>query len=241
MTNLEIIKKLKEAIFVDEDEYEYQLDFQDGMSNSDIEHLKSQFPNKTISTEIIEILKFTKGWDGYGLDMINFGSIGQFGLWELSSNSLTLRQDGYGNNWILDLDKNGKLGKVYYACHDPAVFVIHSQSLNEYLNDLLEFYKNPVKCHLNEIHDQTVMIIWDKNILCIYKTEFENKNPEFKTYLSKLNGENWTISDLRNGQNKDGFAWGKFGPNQQIERHPTELIWIIKNIEKGFLSRLFGK
>jgi hypothetical protein len=241
MTNLEIIKKLKQSTFTDEDGEDYELEFQDGLTNSEIEELKDQFPNKKIDDELIAILKETRGWDGYGTEMVYFDSIGEFGFLELSANSITLGHDGFGNQWILDLDENGDLGKVFFACHDPAVFVINSQDLNDYLHHLLEFYQRPDKCHLNEIHDKTVMSIWDENNLCTPKAEFENSNPEFKEFLGKFDGDDWTIADLSNGQVKDGFAWGKFGPNQFTERHPTELVWSIKNKKKGFLSKLFGK
>jgi hypothetical protein len=241
MTNLEIIKKLKESTFTDEDGEKYQLEFQDGLTDSEIEQLKEQFPSKNIDDEIVEILKETRGWEGYGLETVHFDSIGQFGFWELSANSLILGHDGCGNHWILDIDITGKINKVFFACHDPAVFVIHSQSLNEYLNHLLEFFESPDKCYLNEIHDKTVMTIWDENRLCSSKTEFTNSNPDFNDFLKKFDGDDWTVADLRAGQNKDGFAWGKFGANQFTERHSTELVWIIKNKKKGFLARLFGK
>jgi hypothetical protein len=241
MTSLEIIKKLKESTFTDEDGEKYQLDFQDGLTELEIEQLKDQFPSKNIDSEIVEILRETRGWDGYGLEMVHFDSIGQFGFWELSANSLTLGHDGFGNHWILDIDKNGKADKVFFACHDPAVFVIHSQNLNEYLNHLLEFYENPANCHLNEIHDKTVVTIWNNNKLCSSKKEFEINNPEFKDFLQKFDGDEWTIADLRMGKNKEGFAWGKLGANQFAKRHPTELVWTIKNKRKGFLGRLWGK
>ena len=241
MTNLEIIKKLRESTFTDEDGESYQLEFQEGLTDLEIERLKEQFPNNNISTELIEILKETKGWDGYGPEMVYFDSIGEFGFWELSPNSITLGHDGFGNFWILDIDKDGNLGKVFYASHDPAVFVIHSQNLNEYLNHLLEFYLKPEDCHMTEIHDQTVMTIWGKNEYCHSKSEFERKYPEFKDYLTKFEGEEWTIADIRVGNNKDGFAWGKYGSNQFTERHPTELLWTIRNKKKGLFSRLFGK
>lgn len=241
MTNLEIIKKLKESTFTDEDENKYQLEFQDGLTDLAIEQLKEVFPSRHIDNEIIQILKETKGWSGYGLDMVYFDSIAQFEFLGLSANSITLGHDGFGNHWILDLNDNGKPNKVFFACHDPAVFVIHSQNINEYLQHLLEFYKNPNNNHLTEIHDKTVMTIWDENSLCLPKTDFVHKNPEFKDFLKNYEGPEWTIADLRTGKNKDGFAWGKFGADQFIERHPRELIWVIKNKRKSFLSRIFGK
>jgi len=241
MTNLGIIKKLKESTFTNEDEGKYQLEFQTGLTDLEIDELKEKFPSQKIDSEIVAILKETRGWDGYGPEMVYFDSIGQFGFWELSSHSLTLGHDGFGNHWILDLGQDGTPKKVFFACHDPAVFVVHSQNLNEYLKHLLAFYENPGNSYLNEIHEKTVMAIWGENKLCRSKTEFENQNPEFKEFLKKFDGEEWVVADLRIGKNKDGFAWGKFESNQFTERHPTEMVWVMKKKKKGFFSKLFGK
>lgn len=241
MTNLELIEKLKASTFMGEDGYQYQLEFQAGLSDAEIEQLKEKFPNKHIDSEIVEILKVTKGWDGYGPEMVYFDSIGAFGFEELSARSLILGDDGFGNHWILDLDQNGKAHKVFFACTDPAVFVVHSQNLNEYLQHLLEYHQAQETGHLNEIHEKTVMSIWKHNSLCSPKDEFESQNPEFKDFLQKFEGEDWTVADLRSENNKDGFAWGRFASNEFTVRHPTELVWVLKNKKKGFFSRLFGK
>jgi len=241
MTNVEIIRKLKESTFTDEDGDNYQLDFQEPLTDDEIEQLKNNFPNSTVDPELIEILKETKGWDGYGPEMVYFDSIGEFGFTELSPYSITLGHDGFGNFWVLDIHSNGTLGKVYFACHDPAVFVINSQSLNEYLHHLLEFYQKPEGAHLNEIHEKTVMTIWNENLLCSPKPDFLSTNPEYSQYLNRFETDGWTVADLRSGKNKDGFAWGKLGSNQFTARHPNDLIWVIKNKKKGFLAKLFSK
>ncbi|MDO5979195.1 SMI1/KNR4 family protein [Flavivirga spongiicola] len=240
MNNLQIIEKLQSSTFTDEDGEQYTLDFQPALSDKEIENLKKQFPNSSIDKELLDILKYTKGWDGFGLERVYFDSIGEFGFWELSPYSITLGHDGFGNFWLLDIDKNGNLGKVFFACHDPAVFIVHSQNLNEYLMHLVEFYEKPESCHLNEVHDNTVMTVWDNNNLCVSKTDFLTKNTSFKGFLDEFEGDEWTVADLRNDKNGDGFAWGKFGSNQFTKRHGKELIWVIKNKKKGFFKRLFG-
>jgi len=241
MTNLEIIQALKQSTFTSEDGEPYNLEFQLGLSDEQIKELSKQFPNKSIPAEIVQILQVTKGWDGPGPEMVYFDAIGKFGFTELSPNSITLGHDGFGNYWILDLLNNGQLGKVFFACHDPAVFIIHSQNLNEYLNHLLEFYKSPNNAHLTTIHDKSVMDVWKNNSNLISKNEFKKANPGLSEFVNKFAGDEWTVADLRTGNNKDGFPWGKLGPDQFTERHPSELIWILKNKKKGFLSRLFGK
>lgn len=73
MTSLEIIEELKQSTFIDEDGEEYNLEFQDGLTEEQIEDLKHQFPKKHIPEELVQILKVTKGWDGYGPEMVYFG------------------------------------------------------------------------------------------------------------------------------------------------------------------------
>ncbi|GAB5526193.1 MAG: hypothetical protein Roseis2KO_40650 [Roseivirga sp.] len=241
MTNLEVINTLRKSTFTDEDGEPYQLEFEPGLTDEEINKLRMDFPGEAIAPELIEILKMTRGWNGYGLEAVYFDSVGQFGFEELSKNSITLGHDGFGNFWVLDLAEDGSPDKVFYACHDPAVFVIHSQNLNEYLHHLLEFYQKPEDCHLNQVHEKTVITIWDNNEACIAKTDFLNNHPEYADFLSQFEGQDWTVADLRDEGNKTGFAWGRFGPNQLTMRHATELIWVIKNKKKSFFSRFFGR
>lgn len=240
MKNIEIIKKLRTSTFTDEDEEQYVLEFQEGLTNAEIDNLSKLFPNNTIDVELVEILRETKGWEGYGLEQLDFSSIGQFGFLELSPHSVTLGHDGLGNFWILDILDNGTLGHVYYACHDPAVFIKYSDDLNAFLNTLIEFYETPSENYLNEIHDKVVFDIWSSGGKVFEKTDFLNTNKEFDGFLQNFEGDEWVIADMRNAKNGDGFAWGKFGPNNLSKRHPHELIWVIKKKKKGFWAKLFG-
>ncbi|SDI32943.1 SMI1/KNR4 family protein [Winogradskyella thalassocola] len=163
MNNIAILKKLKSSAFTDEDGETYTLDFKDGLTASEIENLKLLFPNHTIDNELIDILKETRGWEDYGLDDIDFSSIGQFGFTELCPNSVTLGHDGFGNHWVLDILNDGSLGYVYYACHDPAVFIRYADNLNDFLSSLLEFHESPTENYLNDIHDKVVYDIWKNN------------------------------------------------------------------------------
>jgi hypothetical protein len=240
-TNLEVIDILKSSKFIDEDGEEYTIEFQDALSDDEINKLADNFPSQTMDLQIKEILKITRGWDGFGMDIVYFDSLDQFGLIDLTPHSLTLGNDGFGNNWVLDIYPDGSLGHVYFACHDPAVFIKHSENLNEFLNHVLEFHKSPSNCHLQDIHEEISFEIWETGGNCMDKLDFLKMNQSFEGFLSKFEGDDWIVCDLRTAKNKEGFAWGKEGPNQQIARHETELIWVIKKRQKGFLSRLFNK
>ncbi|EPR74416.1 hypothetical protein ADIWIN_0517 [Winogradskyella psychrotolerans RS-3] len=143
-------------------------------------------------------------------------------------NSVTLGHDGFGNHWVLDILNDGSLGHVYYACHDPAIFIRYADNLNGFLSSLLEFHDSPTHNYLNDIHDNVVYDIWKNNGQLFDKINFEKANTSYFPFLNQLEGNDWAIADLRNAKNKTGFAWGKFGPNSEIKRHPKELIWGIK-------------
>ncbi len=73
------------------------------------------------------------------------------------------------------------------------------------------------------------------------KEEFKNIGSAYDDFVNKFAGDDWTIADLSEGKNRDGFPWGKLGSNEHTQRHPKELVWIMKNKKKGLLSKLFGK
>ena len=241
MTTIEIIKELKTSTFIDEDGITYTLDFKPGLNDDELKFLKTRFPSNKIADDLLEILRETKGWEGYGLETAYFDSIDEFGFTELIPHSITLGHDGFGNFWVLEIKDNGDLGKIYFACHDPAVLVIYCETLNEFFKTLMEFYKNPSDNYLDEVHEKLVMDIWMANPNTFNISDFRKNNIELSSFLSEFKDDDWIVADLRNGAKKDGFAWGRFGPNQPTKRHPSELIWVIKKKKKGFFSKIFGK
>jgi hypothetical protein len=241
MTTIEIIRRLKTSTFIDEDQENYTLDFKPGLTDEELESLKKEFPAKKIAEELVEILRETRGWEGYGLETAYFDSIDEFGFTELIPHSVTLGHDGFGNFWVLEIKDNGELGKIYFACHDPAVLVIYCDTLNEFFVTLEEFFKQPDNNYLNEVHDKVVMDIWSSNPNISDIADFRKNNMEEKSFLSQFVDDDWVVADLRGKTRKDGFAWGRFGSNQLTKRHPSELIWVIQKKKKGILSKLFGK
>lgn len=211
------------------------------MAEEQIRQLSEKFPHNSIPKELDEILKVTKGWDGFGPEMVYFDSIDVFGFTDLFPNSISLGTDGFGNYWVLDISPEGDLGKVFFVCHDPAVIVVNSQNLNEHLKHLLDFYKSPTESKLISIDNELTYNIWQNENNLISKTDFIKQNSELELFVNKFEREEWTIADLRESKNRDGFPWGKQGSNQILERHPTELIWVMKNKKRGFFSKLFSR
>lgn len=242
MTPLEILKSILTEKYISEDGDEYKVELKSGLADSQIDELSKQTATGQIPNEIRELLKFASGFEFYGLEEVSFDRIGQFGFEEFFPNSVQLAGDGFGNFWILDINKNGNWENVFYVCHDPAVIVKHSDNLTQFIEHVNDFGKNGKRSNLDIIHEKIVLNIWSKNNGFIeLESTRESNDITLKNFALSL-PDNFVIADLRNKQNQSGFAWGKFGPNiDKVKRHETELIWgIEKPIKKSFFSKLFG-
>lgn len=243
MTTTEKLKSILTEQYVSEDGDEYKVELKPGLTDDQIESLAKRLPTGQIPSEFKDLLKFASGFLFYGLEEVRFDGIGQFGFEELFPTSVQLAEDGFGNYWILDVDKNGNWGNVFYVCHDPAVIVKHSDNLTQFIEHVNDFGKNGKKSNLDIIHEKVVMDIWNKeNGLVELESAKQSNDNTLKEFASSLT-DNFVIADLRNKPNQTGFAWGKFGSNiDKVKRHDTELIWgIEKQVKKGFLSKLFGR
>ena len=243
MTITEKLKSLLTEQYISEDGDEYKIELLPGLTDQEIDNLAKGVPSGQIPNDIRELLKFASGFEFSGLAEITFNGVGQFGFEEIFPNSVQLAGDGFGNFWILDIDKNGNWGQVFYVCHDPAVVVKHSDNLSEFIQHIDDFGKNGKASNLDIIHEKSVMEIWqDDNNFIELDNARQSNDTTLKEFALSL-GDNFVIADLRNKPNKSGFAWGKFGPKiENAVRHKSELLWAIeKPIKKGgFLSKLFG-
>jgi hypothetical protein len=236
------LKLLLNETYLSEDGEEYKIELRPGLIDTEIDSLAKRSPTGQIPTDLRELLRFTRGFEFYGIDEITFDGVGQFGFENIFPNSVQLGHDGFGNFWILDVDSKGKSGNVFYVCHDPAVVVKHSDSLSQFISHIDEYGKDIENSNLNIIHEKTVFDIWRNNNGFTEIYEARNSNDAtLKTFALTLEN-NFVIADLREKPNKSGFAWGKFGPNlEKALRCDDELIWGIEKPEKkGFFSKLFG-
>ncbi|WP_160070410.1 SMI1/KNR4 family protein [Sphingobacterium bovisgrunnientis] len=243
MTATEQLKSILTEKYVSEDGDEYKVELKQGLTDQQIHELAERLPTGQIPAEIRELLKFASGFEFYGLEEVNFDGVGQFGFEEFFPHSVQLAGDGFGNFWILDVDKNGNWGNVFYVCHDPAVVVKHSDNLTQFIKHVNDFGKNGNKSNLDIIHERVVMDIWSKdNGFIELEIARQSNDTTLKNFALSL-PDIFVIADLRNKPNQSGFAWGKFGANiDKAKRHETDLIWGLEKIEKkGFLAKLFGR
>lgn len=240
---VEQLKSILKQKYISEDGDEYHVELRHGLTDDQINLLSKKLPNNHIPIDIVELLKFTSGFDFYGFDEITFDSIREFGLENFFPHSIQLAPDGFGNFWILDIDDNGNWGKVFFVCHDPAVIVLHSESLSQFIFHVDEFGRDAIHSNLNKIYEEVVHDIWTNKSGFIELNVAKKSSDMILVDFANRLKDNFVIADLRAKPIQSGFAWGKFGHKiENALRYKNELIWAVeKPIKKGFLSSLFGK
>lgn len=243
MPAIDTLKSLYDENYILEDGDEYSIELKEGLTDDQINKLAKTLPTKQVPSEIRELLKFASGFEFLPLDEVTFDRVGQLGMEEFFPYSVSLAGDGFGNFWILDVEKNGNWGNVFYVCHDPAVIVKHSNDLAQFIEHIHEFGKNAHTSNLDTIHEKVAMDIWSKDNGLIKLDDVQQSNDTILKDFALSLPQNYVIADLRNKPNQSGFAWGKFGANAgNTKRHETESLWAMEKIEKkGFLSRLFRR
>ncbi len=241
MTPIEQLKSILSENYISEDGDEYNVELKPGLTEEQIDQLTKQLPTGKLPDDILELLKFSSGFEFSGLEEITFDGIGQFGFESIFPNSVQLAGDGLGNFWILDIDKTGAWGSVFYVCHDPAVLVKHSENLSQFIKHVDEFGKMEGESNLDIIHEKIVFDIWFNNHGLIELESARNStDTTLKNFAVSLPND-YLIADLRNKPIRSGFAWAKFGWNDKSMRHETDLIWAIEKLpKKGFFAKLFG-
>jgi len=221
MSPLQQLQFMLNETYVTEDGEEYKIKLKPGLSDQRIDKLAMDLP---VPTDIRELLRFAGGFEFYTLDEITF--YGGMGLEELFPRAVEVARDGAGNGWIVDIDRNGHWGQVFFVCHDPAVVVLNSNDLTEFLQQLHEYGKNPAGSHLSRIQEQTIFEVWEKRPAFIDIQEARTSSDTVLSEFAAGMPDHFVVADARNQQIGYGFAWGKFGPAiENAVRHETEPIW----------------
>jgi hypothetical protein len=209
-----------------------------GLTDAEIDAAARGAGLPSVPAELRELLKFTAGLPDLEVGFLGFG----FGLDEAFPCGFTIRTDGYGNDWVLDADpRTGELGPVFFACHDPAVIVLQSASLAEFLEEVLNLYRPGGKSRLEQ-RDSLVDEVLDRNPGLQSVTELrDSPDAEIRAFAAELD-DRFLVVDLRDGAVGSGFEWGKFGADTIIRRRGSQLIFAIAAPErKSFWARLFGR
>ena len=215
---IDFLMQTERTVFINEDGVRSEFKLLPPMSVQELDVLSSSIPCAT-PPEILELLRFARGFNGTWLDEIDFGCAGSFGLEDIFPHTIELARDGSGNSWIVDLTKESQSwAPIFYACHDAPVIVYQTDSLLHFVQEIIRGGNNPWKSEVNDVWGHLSDLIWADNPSVLSFAHCINSvDQDIKAFAESLD-ETWLFIDLRNPVLGDGFSWGRYGPKTVLKR-----------------------
>lgn len=217
MTPLAALKDLLDRTYLDEEGEPFTIELLPPCSDFEIENFAKSLP-LPLPDEIRELLAFARGFFGGPVDLVAF--MGDEGMEDgILCHPIWMTPDGMGNYWVVDLTPESKVwGPVYFWCHDPPVLVYQCASLTEYLKAVKRMCQSPESNPIDDVSLEATMHIWKTNPGLIAQADaVKSSDPVLRSFAETMNA-NWWICDLRNARPGDGFAWGRPGAGDELDR-----------------------
>jgi len=203
--------------------------------------------------EIRDLLAVTRGFEngpfevdfsGYCRDMEGMkipGNVCEF--FGVFPSALPIATDGCGNDWMIDFTNGSSAwGPVFFACHDPPVFVFTANDLREFIEEWLKLADGG-ESKLGRTFDQAVTRVSEENPgLIPREIAIASADQEIKAFAVRT-GEGFQYVDLRRAEIGQGFSWGRVkDPDTDMIRDGKKLLFAIRNPppKTSLLKRLFG-
>ena len=163
MTPKQALEAALAESFEDADGEVVTLELGPGLSVEQLQDFERRLPGP-LPGDISELLELTRGFEFEPVDEVDFLGELAWGHEAAFPHALPIAPDGFGNFWIVDIDeRTGEWGPVYFASHDPPVFVVQSATLADFLTEVLNLGRPGTDSLLNQVHDEDSMRIWDEN------------------------------------------------------------------------------
>ncbi|MFO1513167.1 MAG: SMI1/KNR4 family protein [Verrucomicrobiota bacterium] len=222
------------------------------VSEEQVRKLEQALPGP-LPAEIRELFTLTRGFENgpYEVDFSGYGraAFGErtpFGVvsecFQILPYKLSIATDGCGNDWMIDLTKGASVwGPVFFACHDPPVFVFTAGDLREFIEEWLELAQEK-ECKLGRAFDQAVMRVWTENPDRIsHVSAIRSDDPEIRAFAERV-GDGFQFCDLRRAASGAGFSRGHVDdPDTDMLRDGGNLLFAILQAltEKAILTKAF--
>lgn len=228
MTPLQALRELQgRSLVTIEDEQPCTARLMPGMSRGEIDQLGEHL-GAPIPPEVRELLEVAAGVEVDGEEMLWNGDLGGLALPEVFPCWVPVLEDGAGNCWLVDIDREtGAWGRVYYACHDAPVVVLQAQSLAEfiiqYADDCCQAGREGNLYHVSERFTHKV---WDTGGKSTEAAGLRlSADPVLRRAATSV--EDGLVCDLREARMGDGFSWGCFGARTIVTRPGPEPVWVL--------------
>ncbi len=216
-----------------------------GLSEEEIAQFRRRFPGP-LPEDIKELLRFSAGFD-FQLQLphvpvgsIRFTGTAQFGFpGNAFSHSIDLLNDGCGNYWVADIDSaKGEWGAVFFICHDPPVIAVQAADIGQFLLQVLNPTGSNPRDALSYVRKEAVTRIWrDDPWLVSVREARVSQDSTVSNFAGQL-PDGFRLADLRSKEVGSGYSWDLLGPDAEVRRAGTELLFGVELKVPNLFERL---
>jgi hypothetical protein len=232
---IEFLKKTEGTVFVNEDGVKDDFKLLPPLSEQELASFSSSLPCP-IPADILELLKFSRGFDGTWLEEVLFADRdgGAQCPEQIFPHGVPLAHDGLGNSWIVDLTKESQSwGPIFYSCHDAPVVVYQTDSLLHFIQEVVRGGNEPWKNKIDDVWGRFSDLIWDDNPgMLSFSHCIQTEDQDIRAFAESL-GETWQFIDLRNPVLGDGFSWARYGPKTAVKRCGAKRVFAYQKKSLG--------
>jgi len=157
----EVLVNLTEEYFPFQEGERFSFDLLPGLNAFELRAFSRKLPGQ-LPAEIKELLAYSRGFDFYAFDRIDFTRMG-FELEGAFEYPLDLTNDAFDNHWIVDVHPvTGEWGKIFYVCHDPTVIVLQAHGLSQFLSQISQLAKGEEVNWINYIREDAARNVWEE-------------------------------------------------------------------------------
>jgi hypothetical protein len=243
VTPVEMIRDASSKTLTTKSGKRISLELRSPLSVAEIAAFEERLPCP-LPADVRDLLAYCRGFEGGGVDFVDFTGLDCDCEYESFPHGLPFAADGCGNFWIIDLWPDSKSwGPIYFACHDPAVILYQSPSLEHLLAELFKKNLPPYESQIDDVHEDRLFQVWSKNPGVMSQEEcLGSPDPELCRFAETLSPA-FQIIDMRNAPVGFGFSWGRYGPGTVLRRQGAHPIFAYERPQgrKGPFARLFGR
>jgi len=213
-----------------------------GLSEREVREFEKR-QGAPLSSEAREVLLFASGFTYEPFGGVTFLGKDDFTFPSLFPKAIALAGDGSGNFWVLDVrEDSGAWGRVLFVSHDPPVVVVQAADLAQYVHQVLAVGRSDDAQELDEVATHASLRIWreDPDLIDVVAAR-QSADPMLSKFAAEL-PDAYRIADLRNAGRGTGFTWGRNGPQTDVRRFDSELLFGIEPKRGGsFINRVLGR
>jgi hypothetical protein len=228
--------------FFDDDEEPLELTLLPGLDPDGVRKIEAEL-GAVLPPGIDELVRHARGFQFGPVETVAFDAGFSFGMEDILPRVVPLCGDGFGNFWVVEVQRSGTWGPIFFACHDPPVLVVQATDMSSFIDGILSLGRKGRTSAIREVRDAAPMRIWREDPWGTPASHLRDSTDEtLRGFAAELKDDD-AVFDLREQEVGSGFAWGRHRANDSCKRCGDDLVFAVLTPWKkpGFFQRAFGR